>query len=69
MKTPKPTTHQSAPPLTAHVITEELAKQRFGKLLDAEHSLGSRQPKGRSLYQVVCRGDTWYVGGRRPSYS
>lgn len=59
MKTPKPTTDQAAPPLTAHVITEELAKQRFGKLLDAEHSLGSRQPKGRSLYQVVCRGDIW----------
>ena len=49
----------SAPRLTTHVITEKLARQRFKDLLDAEHALGSRHPKGRSLYQVVCRGDEW----------
>jgi hypothetical protein len=41
------------------VITEKLARRRFNDLLDAEHPLGSRQPKGRSLYQVICRGDEW----------
>jgi hypothetical protein len=45
--------------LTTHVITEKLARQRFNDLLDAEHTLSSRRPKGRSLYQVVCRGDEW----------
>ena len=45
--------------LSAHVITEELAKNRFGDLLEAEHCLGSRQSKGRSLFQVICRGDQW----------
>ena len=49
----------SAPRLSTHVITEKLARLRFNDLLDAEHSLGSRHPKGRSLYQVVCRGDEW----------
>jgi hypothetical protein len=49
----------SAPRLTTRVITEKLARLRFNKLLDAEHSLGSRHPKGRSLYQVVCRGEEW----------
>ncbi len=49
----------SAPRLTTHVITEQLARRRFNDLLDAEHALGSRHPKGRSLYQVVCRGDEW----------
>ena len=48
-----------APRLTTHVITEKLARQRFNDLLDAENALGSRHPKGRSLYQVVCRGGEW----------
>ena len=47
------------PALSVHVITEPLARKRFGDLMDAEHSLGSRPPKGKSLYQVVCRGDQW----------
>lgn len=52
-------TDPSVPPLTTRVITEKLARLRFNALLDAEHSLGSRRPKGRSIYQVVCRGDKW----------
>ena len=59
MKKEKPAPNQPVPPLSAHVITENLARKRFGDLLEAEHGLGSRQPKGRSLYQVVCRGDRW----------
>lgn len=51
--------NQPVPPLSAHVITEELAKRRFGDLLDDEHGLGSRRPKGKTLYQVICRGDQW----------
>ena len=43
----------------AHAITEKLARRRFNDLLDAEHAVGSRHPKGHSLYQVVCRGDEW----------
>ena len=46
-------------PITIHVVSEELARKRFHQLLDAEHSLGSRQPKGRTLYQIACRGDEW----------
>jgi hypothetical protein len=45
--------------LSAHVITETLALRRFHHLLEAEHALGSRQPKGRVLYQVICRGEQW----------
>jgi hypothetical protein len=41
------------------VITEKLARKRFNELLDSEHALGDRRPKGRSLYQVVCRGEQW----------
>ena len=59
MKKQKPAPTQPVLPLSAHVITEELAKKRFGDLLEAEHCLGSRLPKGRSLFQVVCRGDRW----------
>ena len=47
------------PSLSAHVITEALALRRFTQLLDTEHTLGSRQPKGRALYQLICRGDEW----------
>jgi hypothetical protein len=46
-------------PITIHVVTEEVARKRFHGLLDAEHSLGSRRPQGRTLYQVACRGDEW----------
>jgi len=28
-------------------------------LLEAEHSLAWRRPKGRALYQVICRGEEW----------
>lgn len=59
MKKQKPTPNQPTPPLSAHVITEELARKRFADLLDDEHRLGSRKPKGRTLYQVVCRGERW----------
>ncbi len=59
MKDRKPAPNQPVPPFSAHVITEELAKKRFGELMEAEHRLGSRQPKGRTLYQVVCRGERW----------
>ena len=45
--------------LTTRIITEKLARKRFKDLLDSEHALGDRRPKGRSLYQVVCRGDQW----------
>ena len=45
--------------LTTRVITEKLALKRFKDLLDSEHALGDRRTKGRSLYQVVCRGDEW----------
>jgi len=56
-QSPRP--NRPVPPLSAHVITEELAKKRFGDLLAAEHRLGSRRPKGKTLYQVICRGDPW----------
>ena len=60
MKGPENTsTSPFAPRLTSRVITEKLARQRFKDLLDAEHALGARHPKGRSIYQVVCRGDDW----------
>jgi hypothetical protein len=44
----------SARVLTTHVLEEQTAKRRFQKLLDEQHALGSRRPKGRSLYQVIC---------------
>lgn len=50
---------QAVPALSAHVITEAMARKRFGDLMEAEHNLGSRRPKGKTLYQVVCRGDRW----------
>ena len=59
MKKQQPAPNQPVPPLSAHVITEKLARKRFGDLLESEHCLGSRQPKGRTLYQVVCRGERW----------
>lgn len=40
--------------LSTCILTEETARRRFSHLLDEQHALGSRQPKGRSLYQVVC---------------
>ena len=40
-------------------MTEETALKRFREALEAEHSLGSRRPKGRTIYQVACRGDQW----------
>jgi hypothetical protein len=45
--------------LTTQVITEALARSRFHQLLEEQHALGSRSGKGRTLYQVVCRGDQW----------
>ena len=39
---------------STHVLTEETARRRFNQLLEQQHALGSRRPKGRSLYQVVC---------------
>ena len=39
--------------LSTHVITETTAR------LDAQHTLGSRRTKGRSLYQVVCHQNQW----------
>lgn len=59
MKKQKPAPNQPVPPLSAHVVIEELPKKRFGDLLEAEHGLGSRQPKGRTRYQLVCRGERW----------
>ena len=59
MKKQDPAPNQPLPPLSAHVITEKLARKRFGDLLEAEHRLGSRQPKGKTLYQVVCRAERW----------
>lgn len=40
--------------LSTYILTETTARRRFHKLLDEQHALGSRRPKGRSLYQVVC---------------
>ena len=46
--------------LSTYILTEETARRRFDKLLDEQHALGARQPKGRSLYQVVCdEEDRW----------
>ena len=56
-KLPDPTT--SNLPITIHIVTEDVARKRFHELLEAEHLLGSRRPKGRTLYQVACRGDQW----------
>lgn len=50
----------SARRFTTHVITEKTARRRFNALLEQEHPLGSRQAKGRSLYQVICdETDQW----------
>ena len=48
-----------APRLTTHVVTEAVARSRFNHLLEEQHRLGARKGKGRSLYQVICRGDQW----------
>lgn len=40
--------------LSTYILSEETARRRFNHLLDEQHALGSRQAKGRSLYQVVC---------------
>lgn len=45
--------------LTTHVVTEATARQRCRDFLEQEHRLGARRPKGRSLYQVVCREEVW----------
>ena len=47
------------PRLTTHVVTEAVARSRFNHLLEEQHRLGARKGKGRSLYQVICRGDQW----------
>lgn len=50
----------SARRFRTHLITEETARQRFKTLLEQEHHLGSRQAKGRSVYQVICdEEDRW----------
>lgn len=38
------------------VITEKLARKRFNELLDSEHALGNRRPKGRDtpFSDAVC---------------
>src|SRR6266540_2958921 len=53
--------HRPAAPLSALVLCENdtAARQRFQQLLDQEHPLGDRRPKGRSLYQVICRDEQW----------
>jgi hypothetical protein len=40
--------------LSTAILTEETARRRFNQALEEQHALGSRQPKGRSVYQVVC---------------
>ena len=45
--------------LSTHVVTEETARLKFKALLEAQHALGSRRTKGRSLYQVVCHQNQW----------
>lgn len=50
---------QGSPRLSTQVVTQAEARKRFNTLLDEEHALGSRWPKGRSLYQVICRGEEW----------
>jgi hypothetical protein len=66
----------SAQRFTTHIITEKTARRRFNALLEEEHALGSRQAKGRSLYQVICdeedrwvalvlwTGACWHLGAR-----
>ena len=49
----------SAPRLTTQVITEAVARSRFNQLLEEQHRLGGRKPKGRRLYQVICRQEQW----------
>jgi len=45
--------------LSTHIVSEATARTRFKELLDQEHARGDRRPKGRSLYQVICRGQEW----------
>jgi len=57
---PPPVSPQNRRPrLTTHVVTEATARQRCREFLEQGHRLGARRPKGRSLYQVVCRDDVW----------
>src|ERR1044071_7228179 len=44
----------SARSLTTHILLEKTAQTRFAKLLAEQHALGTRRPKGRSVYQVIC---------------
>jgi hypothetical protein len=61
MKSPVaiPNCGDKAPRLTTQVVTEAVARTRFNQLLQDQHRLGARQGKGRSLYQVICRGEQW----------
>ena len=49
----------AASELSTQVVTEETARLKFKALLEAQHALGSRRTKGRSLYQVVCHKNQW----------
>lgn len=48
--------------LSTFVLTERTALRRFDKLLDEQHALGARRPKGRSLFQVVCDEQGRWIG-------
>lgn len=56
------TSGNSTPRLTAHVVSEKVARSRFQQLLQEQHRLGDRHTKGRSLYQVICREDGQWLG-------
>jgi hypothetical protein len=56
------TPENPTPRLTAHVVSEKVARSRFKQLLHEQHRLGDRQAKGRSLYQVICRDDGQWLG-------
>jgi len=77
MNTQSPSTRAgSARRFTTHIVAEKTARRRFNALLEEEHALGSRQAKGRSLYQVICdeedrwvalvlwTGACWHLGAR-----
>jgi len=60
MKPPQTSLKQAANlSLTTHIVSERTAQLRFRELMEEQHALGDRRPKGRSLYQVVCRGNEW----------
>ena len=54
-------TDRPMPPLRVQVMepNDSAWRERFQHLLAQEHPLGDRQPKGRTLYQVICRGEQW----------